>query len=97
MGVAMGDTVSAKLNSDNCLSFRKIIRRSGNFTIRVIILKKKKSDELVNFLDKNHYSWESMKGNMYFAICCNMQNGEMLMNLLNDGCNDEAWDYQQAN
>lgn len=68
--LAYGDVISASANDMGVLKFDRVLERSTHKTVQVTLRRKNYLRYLVEFLQRQKLSWDSLKGDVHFAVAC---------------------------
>lgn len=95
--VSWKDVVDAEPMSEHGLKFKKVVRRSGHSTIRVIALQKDELPILQKKLEKLQCSWEGsdLPSLITVDIPPSVDIHEV-MTLLQEGSDERLFDYEEA-
>nr|WP_160250268.1 DUF4265 domain-containing protein [Mixta theicola] len=95
--VSFNDVISVKKGQDGECLFHKIVRYSGNSTLRVIFFEKEVIEKVINKLVRLGCSWESMNDTFYSINVPHDSNLNKVIKYLENISLQEELDYEYGN
>jgi len=93
--VAYGDTISTKVNTDDCLAFDKIVKHSGYSVYRIFLHDRTKKDELIKtLLDLN--AIVEQDGNLIAIAVPPDSDADAIISYIIGGKNQGLWGAQDG-
>lgn len=92
--VSLDDVVSIEHGQDGECLFHKVVRHSGNCTLRVVFFEKETIPRVINKLVKLGCSWEGMNGAFYSINISRRSNLNKVIEYLEKMSSQQELDYE---